>query len=275
MLQFIWDPHGYFFWLLVVSLFCFLLERIVPWRRGQKALREQFGQDLVWLIWNGHFLGLLVAYAAAWVIGWINQMFHLWNLPAPEALRLLTDSPLWVQFILFFVVNDFLEWCVHNLLHRVPWLWQFHKIHHSIETMDWIGNFRFHWMEVIVYKSLKYFPLVILGVDGRVILAIAVLSTLVGHLNHSNVNISWGIFRYVLNSPRMHIWHHDVVLHQRSGQNFAVVFSWWDWIFGTAYMPDGQPERLGFEQMAGFPRGLLSRLIYPFWKKKPALGASG
>ncbi|MCP4655746.1 MAG: sterol desaturase family protein [bacterium] len=275
MLQFLWDPHGYFFWLLVVSLFCFLLERIVPWRRGQRALREQLGQDLFWLIWNGHFLGLLLAYAAAWVLGRINRMFDLGDLPAPEALRLLTDSPLWLQFIIFFVLKDFLEWCVHNLLHRVRWLWQFHKLHHSIETMDWIGSFRFHWMEVIVYKSIKYFPLVILGIDGRVILSIAVLSTLVGHLNHSNVNISWGIFRYVLNSPRMHIWHHDVVLHQRSGQNFAVVFSLWDWIFGTASMPDGQPEKLGFEQLAAYPGGLLPRLVYPFWKKRPALGSSG
>ncbi len=275
MLQFIWDPHGYFFWLLVVSFFCCLLERIVPWRRAQRALREQLGQDLFWLIWNGHFLGLLLAYATAWLIGWINQMFQLWDLPAPESLRLLTDSPLWLRFIVFFALSDFLEWCVHNLLHRVGWLWQFHKLHHSIETMDWIGNFRFHWMEVIVYKSLKYFPLVILGIDGRVTLAIAVVATLVGHLNHSNVNLSWGIFRYLLNSPRMHIWHHDVVLHQRAGQNFGVVFSLWDWIFGTAYMPDGQPETLGFEQMDAYPRGLLPRLVYPFRKRRPAPGSSG
>jgi sterol desaturase/sphingolipid hydroxylase (fatty acid hydroxylase superfamily) len=53
----------------------------------------------------------------------------------------------------------------------------------------------------------------------------------------------------------------------RYGQNFGVVFSFWDWIFGTAYMPaEGQPARLGFYRMEEFPEGLLARLLYPFWK---------
>ena len=57
-----------------------------------------------------------------------------------------------MQFIAFFLLKDFLEWCIHNLLHRVPWLWEFHKLHHTIEELDWIGNFRFHWMEVVIYE---------------------------------------------------------------------------------------------------------------------------
>jgi hypothetical protein len=48
MLQIIWDTRGYFFWLLVVSLTCWTLERISPWRSDQKAFRHQFGQDLFW-----------------------------------------------------------------------------------------------------------------------------------------------------------------------------------------------------------------------------------
>ena len=72
-LKIIWNPRGYFFWLLVVSLFCFLLERIAPWRKGQKALRPEFGQDLFWLLFNGHFFGLGLAYVAAWVVRQIVQ----------------------------------------------------------------------------------------------------------------------------------------------------------------------------------------------------------
>jgi len=94
---------------------------------------------------------------------------------------------------------------------------------------------------------------------------------LIGHLNHANVPISWGPFRYVLNSPKMHIWHHDVVLHGHGGQNFAIVFSIWDWLFGTAYWPEDKehPERLGFVGMDRYPRNLIARLIYPLrlWKK--------
>jgi len=126
----------------------------------------------------------------------------------------------------------------------------------------------FHWMEIVVYKGLTYLPLVLLGIHGDVILWVAIVGTLWGHLNHANLNLKWGILRYILNSPRMHVWHHDIVQHGNAGQNFAILFSLWDWLFGTAYMPPDkkQPEQLGFEDMQNFPRSLFGRLVYPFWK---------
>ncbi len=272
MLNIIWDTRGYFFWLLVVSLFCWILERLFPWRKDQPAFREQIGQDFFWLVFNGHYAGILAAFLGAYVLNQFSAALASIGLPAPENIRLLAGTPLWLQFVIFIFAKDFLEWLIHNLLHRVSWLWEFHKLHHSIEKMDWIGNMRFHWMEIVVYKSLSYLPLVILGVDGRVILWIAIVSTLIGHLNHSNLKISWGPFRYLLNSPRMHVWHHDIILHGDYGKNFGVVFSLWDWLFGTAYLPPDhagklQPDQLGFDDMDRFPRGLLPRLIYPFWKR--------
>ncbi|MDZ7343661.1 MAG: sterol desaturase family protein [candidate division KSB1 bacterium] len=271
MLNVLWNTRGYFFWLLVVSLLCWVLERLAPWRPEQKPFRKQIWQDFFWLIFNGHYAGIAIAFAGSWVIQQLNPLFGLLHVPSPESIALLSGSPLWLQFIVFFVLKDFLEYFVHNLLHRLPLLWEFHKLHHSIEELDWIGNMRFHWMEIVVYKSVTYLPLVMLGVNGQVILWIAVVSTLIGHLNHSNLNFDWGPLRYVINSPRMHVWHHDVVLHGRYGQNFGVVLCLWDWLFGTAYLParSGQPQRLGFEGMEKFPTGLLPRLIYPFSKKKP------
>ncbi|HEU4365099.1 MAG TPA: sterol desaturase family protein [Candidatus Krumholzibacteria bacterium] len=266
MLHVIWDTRGYFFWLLVVSVLCLILERIRPWRRQQKLVRRQFAQDLFWLFFNGHYTGVLVASMAAFLFAWAVPAID-----RARALNLIAGQPLLIQFMVFFVIKDLLEWIVHNLLHRVPWLWEFHKVHHSIEELDWIGNFRFHWMEVVVYQGLTYLPLIVLGVDGRVILVIAVVSTLIGHLNHSNVNISWGPLRYVLNSPRMHVWHHDREwpADRRFGVNFAVCFSAWDWLFGTAYWPspeespEQQPRRLGFQGDDRYPQSLLGRFFFP------------
>ena len=62
----------YYFWLLAVSLLCFLLERVRPWRRDQKVLRRGFGQDLFWLVFNGHYLGLLLAMVTGRLIQAIN-----------------------------------------------------------------------------------------------------------------------------------------------------------------------------------------------------------
>lgn len=259
----------YYFWLIAVSLFCFLLERLWPWRREQRALRRGIWQDLFWLVFNGHYLGVLLAMVTGRLVQAFNGMLFEMGLPVPESLALVTSQPLWLQFVVFFVVKDFVEWNIHRLLHLTPWLWEFHKLHHSIEELDWIGNFRFHWGEVVVYKTLSYLPLVVLGVDGTVILLMAIVSTLMQDLNHSNLRIDWGPFRYLFNSAKMHVWHHDVVQHGRGGQNFGIVLSVWDWIFRTAYWPadQEQPERLGFEGMEEtYPRSLAARLVYPFVK---------
>jgi len=258
-------PGSYLFWLLLASLFCFFLERLRPWRAGQSWRRPQLLQDVFFLLFNGHIFGLLLAL----VLGSGFRQFcrgYGWCLFNPEVFpNFLAGWPVWGQVAIFLVVKDFLEYVVHNLLHRVRPLWVVHRLHHSIETMDWIGNFRFHWMEIIVYDTLKWLPLVFLKADPKVILAVGVASTVVGHLNHANVRLDWGPLRYILNSPRMHIWHHDYVCRYKAGQNFAVVFSLWDWIFGTAYFPyeEEGPDRLGFHGIEDFPKSMAKRLVYP------------
>jgi sterol desaturase/sphingolipid hydroxylase (fatty acid hydroxylase superfamily) len=262
----IWATKQYWVWLVAISLLCLVLERLRPWRRRQKLLRAQLGQDLAWLVLNGHYVGIAVAFVGNDLL---TQLFPA--LGQAQEVNLINGQPLWVQFVVFLLFKDFLEWCVHNLLHRVPALWAFHKLHHSIEELDWIGNFRFHWMEVVIYKSLIYFPLVVLGVDGRVILWIAIVTTLIGDLNHSNLNISWGPLRYVFNSPRMHVWHHMYALpdDRRTGVNFGISLSIWDWLFGTAFWPTAeqspgqQPAKLGFPDMDAYPRGFIRRFLYP------------
>ena len=98
MLSVLWDTRQYFFWLAVISLLCFVLERVVPWRREQKAFRNQFGQDLVWLVFNGHYLGILFATLTAWFMSTFD--------PSGEGASTVTlvwvkTLPLWSQFAIF------------------------------------------------------------------------------------------------------------------------------------------------------------------------------
>lgn len=253
------SPHHYFFWLLVVSALCFGLERLAPWRRNQGAFRAQIWQDYFWLLFNGHFAGVLIGQAGTSLLSRGSEIASL-----PQIQPVLADSPYWLQFGVVLVLKDLLEWGIHNLLHRVPWLWEFHKVHHSILELDWIGNMRFHWMEIVVYRSLTYLPLASIGAAGPVLLWAAIVSTLVGHLNHANLRLDWGPLRYILNSPRFHIWHHDIILRGEHGKNFAIIFSAWDWIFGTAVWPaEEQPAQLGFTGIERYPAGLFGRLTYP------------
>ena len=258
--------NSYWFWMLAIGLLCWLLEALFTWRKSQRRLRPQLWQDMIFLLMNGHFFGLLLAYLSYWSIKGVVNLSGWFTLPDPHTIKLISQLSLPVQFVIFFIAKDFLEWCVHNLLHRVNFLWNIHKLHHSITTMDWVGNFRFHYLEIILYRSLTWLPLIILGVNQKIILPMAIVTTLIGNLNHANIRISWGPLLYIINSSRMHIWHHDKICHKKYGQNFAIVFSLWDWVFGTAWYPDDieQPKSLGFHDMNKFPLTKpLLYLLYP------------
>lgn len=262
-------------WFVVISLGFVVLERVRPWRRSQPALRKDLLTDLAFILFNAYLFSRLF-------YGPLSIAIHKQFFSAAESLGIqeslnmavMRSQPFWLQFICLFLIQDFLKWCIHNLLHRVSWLWQFHKIHHSVRTMDWLGNMRYHWMEVLVYNSLLFLPLSFLGFAPRLFFWIGLIEITIGHLNHSNVNIDLRWLRYFLNSPRMHIWHHAADEPQAINRNFGIVLSVWDWLFQTAYMPAGRsPQRLGFAGMETYPSGFAAQYTFPlsllFRKKAP------
>jgi len=260
-------------WLTGISLFFILAERLFPWRRDQKVFRQGIWSDLFYLIFNGHWLGALLS--TPWAYGWVQGRFDrvLGMVAIGDATTLkdffyldtLASWPIWAQFLLLFFVKDLLEWSVHNLLHRLPWLWEFHKVHHSIHELDWVGVMRFHWMEKIVYDSFKYVLLVPLGVDPRVLLYLAIFSTFWGFYNHANLRIGLGPLRYLFNSPQMHIWHHAKNDAGARLCNFGINLSLWDYLFRTVYWPDDReaPNDVGFDQDETFPRDALHQELWP------------
>lgn len=261
----------YPFWLLLVSAGILVAERLFAWRKQQPFLRPQLRQDVFWLLFNGWVSAYTFGVLFIGIESGLSNGYRAITGSASTSIRFIGSQPLAIQIPVYLIVGDFVEYLVHNLLHRVPILWRIHRVHHSITTMDWIGNFRFHWGETIIYKTFKYLPLALLGADWRVILSTAVIATTIGHLNHANLNISWGPLRYILNSPRMHIWHHEKDVRGRAGVNFAVVFSFWDWIFGTAYMPKKHPQApvmIGFHGQERVPQSLAMRFFLPFVDRK-------
>ncbi|MFZ1559372.1 MAG: sterol desaturase family protein, partial [Saprospiraceae bacterium] len=102
----------------------------------------------------------------------------------------LHTFPLWAVLLIGFLVRDFVQWWVHRLLHRVEWLWQFHKVHHSVEEMGFAAHLRYHWMETVVYRSIEYIPLALLGIGLYDFFVIHIFTLAIGHYNHSNFHIS-------------------------------------------------------------------------------------
>jgi sterol desaturase/sphingolipid hydroxylase (fatty acid hydroxylase superfamily) len=259
---------SYFAWLMVLSAAFLVLERLRPARASQPLWRPGLVRDAVFLVVNGHWLGV----ALALVSGPLQQRVQAWASTVTLGETTLREVlwanvaqpwPVWLQFGVAFVVIDFMQWCVHNLLHRVPWLWEFHKVHHGIQHMDWIGSMRFHWAEAVIYKSLQYLPMVWLGFRGDVLLVVWVLGTAIGHWNHANLKVDIGWLGYVLNSPRMHLWHHAHDAVQARPVNFGINLAVWDWLFGTAYLPPEPPARLGFTAIESFPQTFVGEELYP------------
>jgi len=262
--QEITQPHwqNYFYWLIGVSLFFFALELLSPWRRDQKRFRKDFWLDLFYVFFN-YFLFSLFIYNAASDVA-VNLFsdalaaIGITNLIAIE----VNGWPVWVQLVVLFVLRDFIHWNVHRLLHRIPWLWEFHKVHHSVEQLGFAAHLRFHWMENVVYNALQYLPLAMIGfgIDDYFIAYMIALA--IGHFNHSNLSVPLGPLKYVLNNPQMHIWHHAKSWPEASpyGINFGLSLSVWDYLFGTAAIPhDGRDITLGFPGDESFPTTFLGQ----------------
>ncbi len=260
--------HNYFYWLLGLSIFVWLLEISFPWRKQQAAIRKDFWLDGFYMFFN-FFLLSLIGFNAISNIGvsLFNDFLGLFGVKNTVAIE-VAAWPLWLQFTLMFVLADFIQWNIHRLLHKSNFLWEFHKVHHSVEEMGFAAHLRFHWMETVIYKSIQYIPLAMIGFGIQDFFIIHIIAVAIGHLNHANLNITYGPFKYLLNNPVMHLWHHAKNLPKgRYGVNFGLSLSVWDYLFKTAYIPYEDPNTpLGFEGMENFPKSFIAQELYPIQK---------
>jgi len=264
-----WD--SYFYWLVLLSLSVFLLEVALPWRKNQKILRKGLILDVFYILFN-FFLFSLLGYNALSAVG--VELFSdlLSSVGIENLVAIQLDKwPAWAQLLLAFIVADFVQWNIHRMLHRVPWMWEFHKVHHSVKEMSFAAQFRFHFMETIFYKTFQYLPLAMIGFTINQFIVVHMLAVFIGHLNHANLNWGYGKLGYLFNSPRMHIWHHvkELPEGQKYGVNFGLSLSIWDWLFGTAYVPyDGRDKELGFEGDENYPESFIGQVKEPFHSDK-------
>jgi sterol desaturase/sphingolipid hydroxylase (fatty acid hydroxylase superfamily) len=181
---------NYFYWLILVSLFFFGLELLSPWRKNQPKFRKDFWLDAFYMFFN-FFLFSLIIYNAASdvVVNFFNNGIEWLTGFDLQASNPLNAQPTWVILLVGFVVRDFVQWWVHRLLHRSETLWEFHKVHHSVEEMGFAAHLRYHWMETVVYRSVEYIPLALLGIGLYDFFIIHIFTLAVGHFNHSNITV--------------------------------------------------------------------------------------
>jgi len=257
---------NYFWGLIAISVVVWLLEIMFPWRKEQSIFRKDFWLDGFYMFFNFFIFSIVISGFYK-----ILQLGFVALGVTDKSLALLDPSgwPMAVQLLVFFIVLDFVQWVTHIFLHKFPFLWKFHKVHHSVKEMGFAAHLRYHWMENVFYKPLKTFGVMIIGgFEPEQAYVVHFLAILIGHLNHSNIKLTWGPLKYILNNPVMHLYHHSYTLPAgRFGVNFGISLSLWDYLFKTNYIPeDSGKVPLGFPGDDVFPKDFIGQTTYGFRK---------
>ncbi len=288
------DPRKRLFWGYLGSAFflafCWMvfLGRERPVRACRKLLSRELWcsasarADYVVFLINTVLMGSIVprllghAAVATFCFSLLHDLFD-------GRLSLLPDAPPWAIAVGFtlvlFVVDDFARYVVHRLLHAVPILWAFHKVHHSATRLNPLTVLRTHPVEGILFAlrgalvqgvcigmfvyafSERVSLVMVLGAN-----AIKFAFNLLGaNLRHSEVPIRyWPWLEQILLSPAQHQIHHS--RHPRHhDRNFGVALACWDQWFGTHCLSEpGQSLRYGLSRSDSDPNSLYALYLLPF-----------
>lgn len=150
------------------------------------------------------------------------------------------------------LVADFFIFFAHYLLHRVSYLWEFHKVHHSAEVLTPMTEYRMHPIDDILAlgmgacaNGILYGLLIFLFGSSIELITVANLNIFMFlfyffgfHLRHSPVFISYGKFwERIFISPAAHQVHHSNK-REHYDRNFGFIFSFWDQMFGSLIFPE-------------------------------------
>ena len=193
---------------------------------GKQRLRHGVGNVFLGVV-NGVmttlvFVGLWWA-AADWAVRNDFGLLHFLALPAVlewTLAVLLLDA--WLYF-----------W--HRLNHRIPFLWRFHRVHHSDPHMDVTTANRFHFGEIFMSATLRIPVIILLGIGIEQVALYELLMFAVVQFHHANIGITerWDrLLRTCIVTPFMHKVHHSR-WQTETDSNYASFLSVWDRLFGS------------------------------------------
>lgn len=245
--------------LALAALVFIPLERLCALHRNRVLLREGLLLDLTHAFATGAIfaVGLAIVVLIAMALS---------SAVVPQSWRdAIASQPTALQFIEVLLIADLGFYLAHRAFHRIPFLWRFHAIHHSIEQLDWIAAHRVHPADQIMTKGASLVPVLALGFESTAIAAFGMLYHWQSLLVHSNVRLRFGPLRWLLASPQFHHWHH--ANHPEAfDRNFAGQLPIWDVLFGTAFMPGAEmPKRYGTDDPV--PMTYLAQLAYPLSRR--------
>lgn len=171
---------------------------------------------------------------------WIATKNQDWQ----AGFNYLFNLPVFLKAVIAFVLLDYSNYIWHILLHKLPFLWRFHLVHHTDPDMDVTTAFRFHFGELIGSVVFRGAAILLIGASPFIVLVYEIVFEAAVQFHHSNSKLPFRLEK-ILNglivTPRMHGIHHSV-LKKETDSNYAVIFSFWDRIHKTVRLNVHQDE---------------------------------
>ena len=232
-----------------------LLERAERFRfRSSPFFRAFFTTDLIYLV-TGYVAGSSVA--IAYIVA-ATRLLGAAGIPRLAA----AGTPLWLAAPLALVLLDLGNYLAHWLLHRVDFLWEFHKVHHSSSTLDWLATFRSHVVEQALRRLIAPVLLIAGGFSTDAVVLAGSVFYAWAAFNHANLRPRLRLLEPVLVTPRLHRLHH---LPRTTERNLGTVFTVWDRLRGSLVVAESPgPMHFGIPgEMETYPQGWLRQLVEP------------
>ncbi len=236
------------------------LERLFAHNKTQIVFRDEWREDIFYYLISSLFVQILTFLTLA------PANFIVGTGDVVSVRGWVRELPWAVQLIAIMFLTDLAQYWVHRAFHGIPFLWNFHSVHHSAKSMDWIAGARMHFLEIIVLRSLTAIPMFALGFDLSAIQVYLLIVYVYSAFIHSNIGWQLGWIEKFIVVPRFHHWHHGIE-KEAIDVNFAIHFPLLDRLFGTYHMPqDRWPDGYGIGGHP-VPHGYWKQFLYPFTHK--------
>ena len=220
--------------------------------------------------------------------GVLDGMIAVFGHPAPSALPVIISRS--IITLLLFLAYEFGYWLDHFLKHRIPVLWELHKVHHTAEVLTPLTSFRMHPCDTWIFGNILAVTAALTNgvaaylfgdtayqyaLAGNNVILVIFIHVYV-HLQHTHLWISFrGLLGRVFISPAHHQVHHStnpVHFNKNLGSCLAI----WDWLFGTLHLPGKSREKLTFGVAPGYPDAhtITGEFLSPIGRAGAVLAAS-
>ncbi|MAK62789.1 MAG: fatty acid hydroxylase [Ponticaulis sp.] len=161
--------------------------------------------------------------------------FAVWMEEQGLGLFNILPWPVWLEVLLAIILFDLAIWTQHVLMHYVPPLWAFHRVHHTDEDLDASSGFRFHPGEMLLSFIWKLGVIWLFGPAALAVFLFEVLLNAASLFEHANIRLpkaADAALRKLIVTPDMHRVHHSVHPGE-TNSNFGFCLSIWDRLFRT------------------------------------------